>query len=254
MQGGVGHDRTAGGTATICCQLQQRVVAQFLGYRDGFFEFAVGVPVDLRDRASRQDVVELVEEHRLPEPLQLLPGVLGTAPGGERGEGFGFLQPVLGLAVELLDPGLGGEGAPVQLQVELPDPPGQLILGERGEEGVNVGHSQAWHRGEVSKPGEVLEHLLARAPAAVAPAEGEQALLVVALAPEIAPGPVEVARGDVAVVVGPRVLEGVGDDAGAVYALPLEQVVREVVGLVPVELVGEKAREPGAAQQLREAR
>ena len=76
---------------------------------------------------------------------------------------------------------------------------------------------------------------------------------MVALAPEIAPGPVEVARGDVAVVVGPRVLEGVGDDAGAVYALPLEQVVREVVGLVPVELVGEKAREPRAAQELREA-
>ena len=107
-----------------------------------------------------------------------------------------------------------------------------------------MGHPQAWHRGEVSKPGEVLEHLLARAPAAIAPAEGKQALLVIALAPEIAPGPVQVARGDVAVVVGSRVLEGVGDDAGAVYALPLEQVVREVVGLVPVELVGEKADSP----------
>src|SRR5215203_6909927 len=100
---------------------------------------------------------------------------------------------MFGLAVELLYPGLGGEGSAVQLQVELPDPPGQLILGERGEEGVHVGHPQARHRGEISKPGEVLEHLLARAPSAVAPAEGEQALLVVALAPEVAPGAVEVA-------------------------------------------------------------
>ena len=124
MKGGVGHDRTPVWFATTCCQRQQCPVAQFLGLGNRLFELAMGVLVDLGDRAPRQDIVELVEEHRLPESLQLLPRVLGTAPGGERGESFGFLQPVLGLAVELLDPGLGSEGAPVQLQVELPDPPG----------------------------------------------------------------------------------------------------------------------------------
>src|SRR5215217_5651452 len=213
----------------------------------------MGVFVDLRDRATRQDIVELVEEHRLPEPLQLLSRVRGTAPGGERREGFGFLQPVLGLAVELLDLRLGCEGAPVQLQVEFSDPPGQRVLWERGEEGVHTGHPQAGHRGKVSKPGEVFEHFLARATAAVTPAKGEQALVVVALAPEVAPGPEHVARDDVAVVVGPGVLEGVGDDAGAVYTLPDEQVVREVVGLVPVEFVGKEPGHPRAAQELRDA-
>jgi hypothetical protein len=44
----------------------------------------------------------------------------------------------------------------------------------------------------------------------------------------------------------------VGNDAAPVYALPHEEVVREVVRLVPVELVGEEAGETGAAQELRD--
>ena len=102
-------------------------------------------------------------------------------------------QPVLGLAVQLLDPGLGGEGAPVQLEVELAGPPGQPFLGEAREELVDVGHAQARHRGEALQAGVVLEHLLARPAAAVAPPEGEEALGVVALALEVAPGAVDVA-------------------------------------------------------------
>src|SRR5919112_3398835 len=225
MHGGVGHYRIARGTWAISRQLQQRVVSQFPGGCDRVLEFAMGVSVNLGDRASWQDVVELVEEHGLPESLYLLPRVRCASSRRERREGFGFLQPVLGLAIELLDPGLGREGAPVQLEIELADPPRQRVIRERVEELVNAGHPQAGHRGEISKPGEVLEHLLARATAAVAPAEGEQTLVVVALAPEVAPGAQHVARGDVAIVVGSRVLEGVRDDAGAVYSLPGKQVV-----------------------------
>jgi urea transporter len=69
---------------------------------------------------------------------------------------------------------------------------------------------------------------------------------VVALALEVAPGAVDVLGCNVAVVVLARVLEVVGDDNASVQALPLVEVVWELVGLAPVELVGEEALHPRA--------
>ena len=75
--------------------------------------------------------MELVEEEHLPGCFELLALVLAAVERGQRGEGFRLEQPVLGLAVELLDPGLGGQGTPVQLEVELAGPPGESCLWER---------------------------------------------------------------------------------------------------------------------------
>src|SRR5215211_857939 len=226
----------------------QRLVAQLLGASYCLFELAVGVLVDLGDRGPRQDVVELVEQQQLPQPLEFLCLIVGTSHRRERRERLGLHEPVLGLAVELLYLGLGGEGAAVQLEVELAHPSGEAVLWERGEELVHTRHTEARHRGEALEAVVVLEHPLARSAPPIAPSEGEEALMVVALAPEVAPGAVQVERGDVAVVVGARVLEGVGEDAATVYALPKEEVVREVVGLAPVELVGKEAGHARAAQ------
>src|SRR5215212_10809985 len=75
-----------------------------------------------------------------------------------------------------------------------------------------------------------------------------------ALALEVTPGAVEIVGSNVAVVVLARVLEVVGDHRAPVYALPLVEVVRELVGLAPVELVGEEALHPSTPEQLRERR
>ena len=226
----------------------QGAVAQLSRCPDDVRELLVGYLVDLADRGPWQDVVELVEQECFPGGFELFARVVAAVERGQRGEGFRLEQTVLGLAVELLDPGLGGQGAPVQLEVELAGPPREPFFREALEELIDVGHAEARHRGEALDAGVVFEHLLARAAAAVAPPEGEEALGVVALALEVAPGAVDVQRCDVAVVVLAGVIEVVGDHRAPVYALPLVEVVRELVGLAPVELVGEEALDPRAPE------
>ena len=107
---------------------------------------------------------------------------------------------MLGGAVERLGLGLGGQRAAVELQVELADPDRQTRLRQRGEVLLDVRHAQARQGRELLDARVVLQHARRRPAAAVAPAEGEQALRVVALAAEVAPGAEGVERGDVAVV------------------------------------------------------
>ena len=56
-------------------------------------------------------VVELVEEHELPQPLQ---GLGGVRPRGHGAEEFRVTQEELALAVRPLVRGLAGVGTPVQ--------------------------------------------------------------------------------------------------------------------------------------------
>src|SRR5829696_3690209 len=232
----------------------QGSVTQLSRRPDNVRELLVGYVVDLPYRGPWQYVVELVEEERLPGGFELFALVIATVERGQRGEGFRLEQTVLGLPVELLDPCLGGEGTPVQLEVELAGPPWQPFSWELLEELIDVGHAEVWHRGVPFQAGVVLEHLLARAAAAVAPPEGEEALGVVALALEVAPGAVEILGSNVAVVVLAGVFEVVGDHRAPVYALPLVEVVGKLVGLAPVELVGEETLHPRAPEQLRQRR
>src|SRR5215203_6168422 len=161
---------------------------------------------------------------------------------------------MFGLPVELLDPGLGSQGPPVQFEVEFACPPWQPFCREALEESVDVRHAEAGHSGETLEAGVVLEHLLTRSSAAVAPPEGEEALGVVALALEVAPGAVDVSGCNIDVVILAGVFEVVGDHGATVYPLPLVEVVRALVGLAPVALVGEEALQPRASQKLRQRR
>ena len=224
--------------------MPQSPVPKLFCSRDDLSQLLARLVVDLADGGTRQYVVELIEEQHLPQPVETFARVLRIAERGHRRERVGLQQPVLGLAVELLDLTLGRERAPVQFQIQFANPDREILLRQPGEEVVHAGHSQSGQRREILQARVVFEHLLARPAPAVAPAEREQRLSLTPLPPEVAPRPEEVEGHDVAVVVHAGVLQGMGHDAAAVEALPLEQVVREVVRLVPRELRGEEPAMP----------
>ena len=214
-----------------------------------------GVAVDLGDGGAGDDVVELVEQDRLPGRLQLVMRIGEAGEDGDGREGLRLQEPVLGGAVELLHVGLRGQGAPVELQIELAHPDRQALFWQRREKLLDVRHAQPRQRRELLEPRVVFQHAGRRAASAVAPAEGEQALRVEPLAAEVAPGAERVEWGDVAVVAVRRrqVAEHVGRHPAAVDPLPGEEVVGEEILLAPVELDGEEAGQPGPAQELRDA-
>ena len=95
---------------------------QFLPIGQHLGHLAVRVLVHQRDRAARQNVVELVQQHHLPQLVDLIlrvgePALLRR--GG--GEELDVVQQVLRPTVVALHPRLGGVGAAVQLEVELAD-------------------------------------------------------------------------------------------------------------------------------------
>src|SRR5205085_4266467 len=105
-------------------------------------EVARRVLVDEPDRRAGEDVVELLEEQQLPEPLEL--GTRIFAAAGDR-EQLGVVQPLFGPAVAALDEGLRRIGAAVVLEIELADDDGSRAgLGlERLEELPRRGDARA---------------------------------------------------------------------------------------------------------------
>ncbi len=215
--------------------------------------FGLGLAVHPGDRGARQDVVELVEQDGLPEPVELLVRVpvAGRVQGGRRGPQLGLAQLVFAAPVALLGAGLGGVGGTVQLQVELADPDRRvLVLGAGlGEEGIRVLDLDPRGAFQVLQASGALHDLAGGAATSVAPAErgqrpGRGALLGVVADRA---GHLLAAEAGVVGVDGRKV----GEDAGAVDALPPESVVGELVGLVPGDLLGE---EPFVAGQLGELR
>ena len=116
---GVGHDHLVSRAG----QRPQRIVddpGQRLRHRR---VVALRFGMHPGDRGAGQDVVELLEQHRLPGSPQL--GVRVRGPGPHRRgccPQLGLPQQVLTAPVALLGPGLGGVGAPVELQVQLARP------------------------------------------------------------------------------------------------------------------------------------
>ena len=144
--------------------------------------------------------MELIEQQRLPGGFDLIVRIGEPGELRDGREGFRFEEPVLAGAVERFRAGLGGQRAAVELQVELPHPDRQTCFRQRGEVLLDVRHAQARQRRELLDARVVLEHARRRPAAAIAPAEGEQALRVEALAAEVAPRAEGVERSDVAVV------------------------------------------------------
>ncbi len=151
----------------------------------GVVQLALRVVIDLGDGGAGQDVVELVLEHDAPEVLEAFRR-LGPEQRRERAERLRRDQRALGLPVRLLHPALRGEGAAVQLEIDvaLPDrQPGTARgLVRVGEEILDPAPARRRQRREIAKLHLALDHLRRHPAAAVAIADGEQGLRMLDLA------------------------------------------------------------------------
>ena len=137
-----------------------------------------GLSVDPADGRAGEDVVELVQEHVLPQRVQALHHLGSGGVGAVRGDhpGLGLAQPRLAAAVAGLSGGLRGERAAVHLEVELADPPrGVGVLLDRLVEETGRRLDLQLRRAlEVLRPVVLAEHAGGGTAAAVAVAERQQ--------------------------------------------------------------------------------
>ncbi len=213
---------------------------------------ALGVFVDRVDRAARQDVVELVEQQRPPQRAQLVRRVRRSPqPKRQRGRRLGLVQQPLARAVAALGARLARVRPAVELEVQLADQRRRVrqLLREPGEERVARADLDLRHALQVARSAGQLEHLRHGPSPAVAVSEHQQArrrAVVVAVARRRGP---QLGDRDLRVVgVGGR---EVREHRRAVDALPAERVVRRARELVPRELLGQEAVDPGAPEDLR---
>ena len=204
-----------------------------------------------------KDVVELVQQHGLPDPVQVLVRVRVQLARhhGRRGPQLGLAEQVLAAPVALLGLGLRGVRRAVDLQVELTGPDRRvlavLLLG--GREELGRGLDRHPRRGlQVRHPARGRDELAGRAATAVAVPERHQRPGRRAVLGEVALRVCELAAGQVGVVGVDR--REVGEHPGPVQALPPEGVVRELVLLVPGDLLGQEPLRPGQLHQLRQRR
>src|SRR5581483_554497 len=225
---------------TVADQLMQR--------RLELREVATRVVVDEPDRRAGKDVVELLQEEELPEPVELGAWIV-AARGAEE---LCVVQELLADAVAALDERLRREDAAVVLEVELADDDRTLgVLGlECGEELVARRASHPRQAFEVSHTAQALEHRARGPAAAVTEAVDEQARAARVVVFELAPREQHLVDADVAVVVvGGRVVR---EHLASVDALPDERVRVRPVEAVPRKLLCEKPRDSAQAQQLRQ--
>ncbi len=159
-EGGIGDDEssTGCGAAPRSREVRQRRIAHGRRGAHDPLQLRHGVLIDLGDRGAGEDVVELVEQERLPGGFDLIVRVGEPGELRDGREGFGFEEPVLAGAVERFRAGLGRQRAAVELQVELAHPDRQTRFRQRGEILLDVRHAQARQRRELLDARVVLEH------------------------------------------------------------------------------------------------
>ena len=171
--------------------------------------------------------------------------------GGRRPQ-LGLAQQVLAAAVALLDLRLGGVGAAVDLEVELAGPhrsPRRTPPRRASKNAAGARPAPAATR-QVGGTASPRQHPAGRAAAPVAVAERHQRAGRDALVAEVGRRVGQVGAGQVGVVGVDR--REVGEHSGAVDALPPEGVVREGVGGVPRDLLGQEPPHPGQRHDLRQ--
>ena len=192
--------------------------------------------------------MELVEQEKLPGPIEV-----GTPVEGRRHRPqFGGPEGFLGVAVGQLDLGVRGQGGPVGFEVELTDPDGEVVglLAQPIEETPDGADLRTGQAIEIGHAAEALDHDVVRATAPVAVAEGVQ-VECGAIGPHatVLTGG-HLTDGEVAVVgVGRR---EVCQQAAAVMALPPEGGVWKSVGVVPGHLLGDERGDACLTSDLRQ--
>jgi len=210
-------------------------------------EVAACVVVHEPDRRAGEDVVELLQQQELPEPVEL--GAWIVAARGR--QELGIVQQLLAHAVAALREGLRRVHAAVVLEVELADDHGTVgvLSFQRFEELVARRLPRAREALQVARASQRFEHRARRAAAAVAVPVDEQARPARLVILELAIGVEQLLDACVAVV---RV-DGreVAEHFTAVDPLPRERVRVWTVEAVPRELLRQEPRHAGEAQQLR---
>ena len=240
--------------------------ASFVGGVEEALVVAVAVLIDGADRGAGEDVVELVEQHDLPQVPEFGGGVGDAGVGGEDGQGFEFAQGGFGEAVGALVLGDRGQRAAVIFEIELAHPGGEALglleeaLAQAGEERAHLVVDDFGAAGDAAlHAADIFQHAAGRATAAIAVAVNEEQLIERALLAEALVGAEHVAGDQVGAVGGVDAVvfvflggEEVGGHLGAIDALPVEHFVGHAVGVVPAELVGDEHVEPGERHQLRQ--
>ncbi len=214
---------------------------------------ALRLLVHPRDRRARQDVVELHQQHRAPQGVELVVRVHAeVADRGGREPQLRLPQQVLAAPVALLRARLRGVRAAVELEVHLARPHVRIPdLGLRGvEERERRAEGHARRPLEVARAVRRRRHLAGRPAAAVAPSERDDGRVAHGLLGVLPLGAREVLPGEVGVVGVHR--REVREDPAPVDALPEERVVRHRVGLVPRLLLREEVLGACAPHDLRQ--
>ena len=196
--------------------------------------------------------MELLQQHEPPQPLELRCRVAVTGTHRRRGAPqFRFPEQVLAAPVPQLGPGLAGVGAPVQFEVQLPHPDRRGLVFRLGAGKEGSGSAGLHPRGTLEVRGAPggRQHLPRGAAAAVAVAERKQGDGSPAVVPVVPFRMGQFPAAELGAVAVHR--REVGEQPGAVDALPVEGVVRHPVDLVPGDLLGQ---EPLAARGLHDLR
>ena len=247
-------DRLPGGRGVdLCGQGLLRRAEQFLSLRQQRGIARQALVVHALDRRAGQDVVELVEQHFLPDGVQRRTRVVGAGQPVRHGRHpLRLAQHLLHTPVVPLVGGVGGEGALVALQVEFALPGGKAIgiLHPFLEEGRGPLLLHGRQAGKIAQPRQPLQVFLARPAAAVANAVGHERVAGDALVAVVLLDHGQRARRGRAVVGLLR--QHVHQHGGSVDALPAERLVREGVDQAPAQLLCGEIADAGARHDLRQ--
>ena len=210
------------------------------------------------DGRTGQNVVELVQEQRFPNTVQLFAriDIVRVLDAGRGAQVFGDAQHRLLLAAAALHVLLGGEGSAVQFKVQfalehrgLPLRIVDDILTHAIEQLVGSTEFDLRRAGEIMVAADARGHLTGGAATAIAEAVQQNRVTGEVLVQEVA------LRIHQLVHAHPRAVgirgREVRENTRAIDALPHERVVRELGGVVPRDLLREEPVESCTAGDLR---
>ena len=212
-------------------------------------EDRLGILVHPRDRRARQDVVELLGEHLLPQMIDL-----GRAAEGGRPE-FGFDQQAFAAPVAELRLQLARQRASMRLEVQLTTPHRRRcasldIRSIRSNIAAGVPTSSV-ARASMCASRRARSSISRVGPPPPSPwPNGISESVLHAWSLEVGDRERELGRCDLGVVGVDR--REVGEHLRSVEALPPERAVRELVLLVPAQLLGDEPVHAAGGEHLRQ--
>ena len=247
--GGVGHVQAVGQIQSGQC-----VGDELFNTAGHVGEGGLGVVVHPGDGRARQDVVELLDQHLLPQVVECI-GHRSRHRSASGPPQLGFAQQPFAPAVAQLGVDLTGERAAVHLEVQLATPlrhrcPGGGLGLNSSEEVVGGANGQGGHTVEVGHATGPLQHLAGGAAATVAVAKRHEGVTAPVVVREVAFAEHHLGAGHLGVV---GVHRGeVREHARAVEAFPPKRAVGETVLLVPAQLLGHEPVTATGGKDLRQ--